>query len=175
MNSEGQLQRVVVAELHKPRGIRGELIGRSLTDVPGRFESLLQAHAHLTSGVDVPVTLTSAREHKGDWLFKFEGVDSIEQADRFRGAELWVPPTERAELPEGEFFQSDLVGLQVLDVASGKPLGTVEDLQQYGGPPLLVLTYEGRELLIPFVPEICTVDLLAKVIRATLPDGLLEL
>ena len=175
MNSKQAKQRVVVAQLQKPRGIRGELVGRSLTDVPGRFDSLPQAHAHLTTGEDVPVTLTGAREHKGDWLFKFAGVDSIEQADRFRGADLWVTPTERAELPSGEFFQSDLVGLQVVDVTSGKPLGVVEDLQQYGGPPLLVLTYEGREVLIPFVPEICNVDLPAKVIRATLPDGLLEL
>jgi hypothetical protein len=84
-----------------------------------------------------------------------------------------VPVTERAELPSGEFFQSDLVGLQVIDVPSGQPLGVVEDLQHYGGPPLLVLTYQGREVLIPFVPEICNVDLSAKVIRATLPDGLI--
>lgn len=174
MNKETP-QRVVVAELHKPHGVRGELSGRSLTDIPDRFESLLQAHAHLTSGEDVPVTLTSAREHKGDWLFKFAGVDSIDQANRFRGAEIWVPPTERAELPSGEFFQSDLVGLQLVDALSGHPLGVVEDLQQYGGPPLLVLTYQGREVLIPFVPAICTVDLSAKVIRAALPDGLLEL
>jgi 16S rRNA processing protein RimM len=173
--SKENSERVVVAELQKPRGIRGELIGRSLTDIPDRFESLRQSHAHLATGEDVPVELTSARPHKEDWLFKFAGVDSIEQANRFRGAELWVPVTERAELPSGEFFQSDLVGLQVIDVPSGQPLGVVEDLQHYGGPPLLVLTYQGREVLIPFVPEICNVDLSAKVIRATLPDGLLEL
>jgi ribosomal 30S subunit maturation factor RimM len=35
---------------------------------------------------------------------------------------------------------------------------------------------EGREVLIPFVPEICrTVDVQAKRIGVTLPDGLLEL
>jgi len=174
LNSQNNL-RVVVAEIQKPRGIRGELIVRSLSDVPGRLKSLRQAFAHLTTGEDVPVELEAAREHKGDWLLKFAHVDSIEQADRFRGAELWVPPSERAELPSGEFFQSDLIGLQVVDTAAQRPLGAVEDLQQYGGPPLLVLKYEGREVLIPFVPEICQVDLEAKLIRATLPDGLLEL
>ena len=138
MSKEPQSQRVVVAELQKPRGIRGELIGRSLTDVPGRFQSLQNAYVHLTSGEDVPVELTNARQHKDDWLFKFAGVDSIEQADRFRGAELWVPLENRGELPGGEVFQSDLVGLAVVDVASGKSLGVVEDLQHYGGPPLLV-------------------------------------
>jgi 16S rRNA processing protein RimM len=170
-----QSQRVVVAEILKPRGLRGELIARSQTDIPGRLETLRQAHAHLTNGEDVAVELTEAWPHKNDWVLKFAGVDSIERADQFRGAEVWVPLEERSELPGGEFFQSDLVGLPVMDAMNSKPLGVVEDVQQYGGPPLLVLRYEGREVLIPFVPEICEVDLAAKVIRATLPDGLLEL
>jgi 16S rRNA processing protein RimM len=175
LNSSNSLERVIVAEIQKPRGIRGELTARSQTDIPGRLESLRQAHAHLANGEDVAVELTAAWQHKDDWVLKFAGVDSIEQADRFRDAELWVPPAERGELPPGEFFQADLVGLPVIDAASDRRLGVVEDLQQYGGPPLLVLTYEGREVLIPFVPAICNVDTAAKVIRATLPDGLLEL
>jgi 16S rRNA processing protein RimM len=106
---------------------------------------------------------------------KFGGVDSIEQADKFRGSELWVPRPERAELPEGEFFESDLRGLSVQDALTAKELGVVEDVQQYGGPPLLSLKYQGKEVLIPFVPAICNVDLAARVIRVTLPDGLLDL
>ena len=173
MNSEGE--RVVVAEILKPRGVRGELLARSQTDIPGRLETLRQAQAHLRSGEDVAVELEQAWRHKEDWVLKFAGVDSIEQADQFRGSELWVPPSERAELPDGEFFESDLVGLSVVDAATAKQFGVVEEVQQYGGPPLLGLTYEGREVLIPFVPAICDVDLVARVIRVTLPDGLLEL
>jgi 16S rRNA processing protein RimM len=168
-------QRVVVAEIQKPRGLRGEMIARSQTDIPGRLETLREARAHLANGEDVAVEIAEAWRHKEDWVLKFAGVDSIEQANKFRGAELWVPLEERSELPSGEFFQADLLGLSVVDVASTKQLGVVADIQQYGGPPLLVLEYEGREVLIPFVPAICEVDLPAKVIRATLPDGLLEL
>jgi 16S rRNA processing protein RimM len=168
-------QRVVVAEIVKPRGIRGELLARSQTDIPGRLETLRQVQAHLQTGGDVAVELEKAWQHKEDWVLKFAGVDSIEQADVFRGAELWVSMAERAGLPEGEFFESDLVGLTVFQAATSRQLGLVEDVQHFGGPPLLVLTVEGRELLIPFVPAICEVDLPAKVIRVTLPDGLLEL
>jgi len=167
--------RVVVAEILKPRGIRGELLARSQTDIPGRLESLRVAQAHLADGGNVAVEIERAWQHKEDWVLKFAGVDSIEQADKFRGSELWLPMAERAELAEGEFFESDLVGLSVLDALTAKELGVVEDVQQYGGPPLLSLKYEGREVLIPFVPAICNVDLTAKVIRVTLPDGLLDL
>ncbi len=171
MNSD----KVVVAEILRPRGIRGELLARSQTDIPGRLESLSRAHVRLVDGSDVAVELEQAWQHKDDWVLKFSGVDSIEQADKFRRSELWVPMTERAALPGGEFFQSDLVGLRVFDAATANELGVVEDVQQYGGPPLLSLKYEGREVLIPFVPAICNVDLAAKVIRVTLPDGLLDL
>jgi len=174
-SAKGADERVVVAQILKPRGIRGELVARSQTDIPGRLETLRQAHAHLAIGQDVAVELTAAWPHKDDWVLKFAGVDSIEQADPFRGAELWVPPEERSALPSGEFFESDLVGLQVVDVTTAQPLGVVEDVQHYGGPPLLSLTYQGRVVLIPFVPAICAVDLPARLIRATLPGGLLEL
>lgn len=168
-------QRVVVAEILKPRGIRGQVLARSQTDVPGRLEGLRQAQAHLRSGLDVAVEIVEAWPHKEDWVLKFAGVDSIEQADPFRGAEVWVPAAERAELPAGDFFEADLVGLSVLDVASLETLGVVDSIEHYGGPPLLVVNYQGRELLIPFAPAICEVDLPAKVIRAALPAGLLEL
>ncbi len=167
--------RVVVAEILKPRGIRGELLARSQTDIPGRLESLSRAHVRLADGSDVAVELERAWQHKQDWVLKFVGVDSIEQAEKFRSSELWVPMAERAALPEGEFFESDLLGLSVLDAITASELGVVEDVRQYGGPPLLSLKYEGREVLIPFVPAICNVDLPAKVIRVTLPDGLLDL
>jgi 16S rRNA processing protein RimM len=167
--------RVVLAEIFKPRGVRGELLARSLTDIPGRLENLAKAQVHLANGQDVEVELAQAWRHKDDWVLKFAGVDSIEQADVFRGAELWVPEAERGALPAGEFFESDLVGLSVVDAATAGVLGVVDDVQQYGGPPLLSFEYKGREVLIPFVPAICIVDLPAKVIRVTLPDGLLEL
>jgi len=168
-------ERVVVAEILKPRGIRGELLARSETDIPGRLELLHKAQAHLASGENVAVEVEKAWQHQEDWVLKFAGVDSIEQADLFRGAELWVPAAERGALPEGEFFQSDLVGLNVVESATAGTLGVVEGIEEYGGPPLLVVRYLGREVLIPFVPAICDVDLAARSIRVTLPDGLLDL
>jgi 16S rRNA processing protein RimM len=168
-------ERVVVAEIFKPRGIRGELLGRSQTDIPGRLEALQSANARLADGRDVIVEFERVWRHQDDWIFKLAGVDSIEQAEPFRGADIWVPRTERAELPGDEFFQSDLVGLNVLDGATASELGVVEEIERYGGPPLLKVKYKGREVLIPFVPAICAVDLAARVIRVTLPEGLLEL
>jgi 16S rRNA processing protein RimM len=176
----GNPERVVLAEVFRPRGIRGELIARSLTDVPGRLKELKSAWVQFADGSDAAVTLEEAWEHKGDWVLKFAGVDSTDDADRFRGADLWVPRSERAPLPDGEYYEADLIGSRVVDGTSDELIGTVTGWQHFGGPPLMEVTRAegkaGREVLVPFVPAICRkVDLEARTIEVDLPDGLLDL
>jgi 16S rRNA processing protein RimM len=121
------------------------------------------------------VEIQEVWQHKDGWIFKFAGVDAIEAANEFRGADLWVPVAERAELPDGDYFQSDLTGCELVDSGSGRVVGVVEGWQQYGGPPLMELTVDGRETLIPFVSSECQIDLGARVIRTKLPEGILDL
>jgi 16S rRNA processing protein RimM len=170
------LERVVIAEILRPRGNRGEVLAKSQTDVPGRLENLKRAVARLADGSDVPVEIAAAWAHKGDWVLKFVGIDSIDAAERFRRAELWVSLPNRGTLPEGEFFQTDLVGCTVTDAATGRCLGAVAGWQQYGGPPLMEVSVDGREVLIPFVGSICRrIDLAARTITVEVPEGLLDL
>jgi 16S rRNA processing protein RimM len=168
-------EKVVLAEIVRVRGIRGELVARSQTDIPGRLATLKQALVELPDGSDVEVTITSAWEHKGDWVIKLAGIDTIEAAERLRGGDLWVKQADRASLAEGEFFQSDLTGCQLIDSRTGDPVGIVEGWQEYGGPPLMEVRNGEREHLVPFVGPLCEVDLQAKTIRTELPEGLLEL
>jgi 16S rRNA processing protein RimM len=170
------LERVVVAEILRPRGNRGEVLAKSQTDVPGRLENLKRAVARLADGSDLPIEIAAVWAHKGDWVLKFVGIDSIDAAERFRRADLWVSLPNRGTLPEGEFFQADLIGCTVRDAATGKCLGTVAGWQQYGGPPLMEVSLDGREVLIPFVNSICHhINLTARTITVELPEGLLDL
>jgi 16S rRNA processing protein RimM len=167
---------VVLAEIRRPRGNRGELLATSQTDVPGRLPNLKRAIARLADGSEVAVDIEAAWPHKDFWVVKLAGVNSISAAEPFCGAELRVPISERGKLAEGEYFQSDLIGCAVVDSNSGTVLGRVAGWQQYGGPPLMQLTVDAREVLIPFVPPICReVDLAGRKITVELPQGLLEL
>jgi 16S rRNA processing protein RimM len=170
------LERVVVAEVLRPRGNRGEVLAKSQTDVPGRLENLKHAVARLPDGSDVPVEIAAAWAQKGDWVLKFAGVDSIDAAERFRRADLWVSLPDRGTLAEGEFFRTDLVGCTVRDASTGRCLGVVAGWQQYGGPPLMEVSVDSREVLIPFVSSICRhIDLAGRTITVELPEGLLDL
>jgi 16S rRNA processing protein RimM len=167
---------IVVAEIVRARGNRGEVVVNSHTDVPKRLETLKQAQARLVNGRDIPIEIEGSWMHKGQWVLKLRGVNSIGEAERFRGADIWVNRQERGELANGEYFQADLIGCRLVDADSGTNLGVIEGWQQYGGPSLMEVRNDQKQALVPFVSEICQrVDLASRSIAVKLPEGLLEL
>jgi len=110
--------------------------------------------------------------HGNHLIFKFRGVDTISDAEKLAGAEVAIPFEQRAALGDEEYYESDLIGCEVVD-ASGRSLGQVTDFEETGGTPLL---HVGEDLLIPFARSICTtIDPSNKRIVVNLPSGLLTL
>jgi 16S rRNA processing protein RimM len=164
-----------VAVLGKSRGNRGEVTALALSDKPERYEALREVYLFGPgeSGRAERYQVESTWFHNGTLIFKFQGVDTISDAEPLAGAEVRVPMSERAPLEPGEFFQSDLVGCEVVDRRTGESLGRVSGWEDSGGPGLLVV--EGS-LLIPFARAICVeIDPEAKRIAVELPEGLKEL
>ena len=101
--------------LTRPWGIRGELTAIPFSDHPERFQSL--GRVYLFGGGAAPEQheVESVRDASGSLLFKFRGIDSMSDAEPWRGAEVRIPREERPALDPGEFFLSDLVGCEVVE------------------------------------------------------------
>ncbi len=163
---------VAVALLGKTRGNRGELTAFALGSKPERYERLREVYL-FGAGEPERLEVESTWFHRGALVFKFRGVDTISDAERFVGAEVRIPAAERDPLEPGEFYQSDLIGCELVDRRTGATLGRVENWQDAGGAGLLVV--EG-DRLIPFARSICVeIDVAAKRILVELPEGLLDL
>ena len=164
---------VVVGRLIRVRGNRGELIGEIYSSQPGRAEKLRDVTLEL-NGQRRPAQVEEYWVHGDRPIFKFAGIDSIDAAQAWAGADILVPEAERAGPGDGEYSHVDLIGCEVL---GPKLIGAVKGLEDCGGPVLLkVETPDGREILIPFARAICReIDVAAKIIRVELPEGLLEL
>lgn len=105
---------------------------------------------------------------------KLEGVDSLSQADRLAGLDVFVPERFLRKRAEDEFYLFQLIGCRVSG-SDGRPIGRVEDVVSAGGSELLRVESEGREILIPFHRSICIeVDVEAKEIKIDPPKGLLD-
>ncbi len=144
---------VTVARLGRAWGNRGELAAVSLTSKPERFQRLGEVFLFRDgSARAVRSRWRRCGNTRGEWIFKFRGVDTIseaEQLERRRGAH---PDGERVALEEGEYFQSDLIGCEVRDRATGELVGVVTGWEDAGSAGLLEV---GERLLIPFARSIC--------------------
>ena len=166
---------VAVAKIIRPRGLRGEAVAEVLTDFPERFEGLGDVTAVMPGGERRELKLEKAWFQKERIVLKFEGLDSVDDAEALRDAEICIPEQDAVELDEGEFFDWQLEGCEAV-TTEGEVIGKVRELLRTGGTEVLVIdASDGREVLIPFAESICTeVDIDAKRITVDPPEGLLE-
>jgi len=168
--SQAQSEWVTVAVLGRTRGNRGEVTALPLSSKPERYEELKEVFLF---GSGERFEVESTWFHQASLVFKFKGIDSISDAERLAGAEVRVPKSQRAALEPGEYFQSDLVGCEVVDRRTGQSYGRVRAWQDGGGSGLLEVE-DG--LLIPFARAICVeIDPGSKRIAVELPEGLKDL
>ncbi len=168
---------VAIARIAKPRGLRGEMAADILTDFPERFESLKKVFAVGSDSNSAECEIEKFWFQKNRIILKFVGVDSIEEADKFRGFEVCILESEVVELDENEFFNWDLQGCEV-ETVQGRKLGKVLELMRTGASEILVVSNRldpKKDFLIPFVEAICIeVDIENKLIKVNTPEGLLE-
>jgi 16S rRNA processing protein RimM len=140
---------VAIGRIDRPQGRRGEVVVTPFSDRPDRFPKLERAFVPGPGGTLRELAVTSRWPHKGRWVLKVEGVDSIDDADGLRGLELRIGEEELAPLPEGSYYDHQLRGLEVVDADSGERLGVVRGLIETGGVPVLAVDTAGGESLIP--------------------------
>jgi 16S rRNA processing protein RimM len=174
------IDRLTLARLLRPRGIRGEIAAEILTDFPERLTKLREVWLWDGNSAE-PRTAKVAKcwlstSRGGQAIFHFAGVDSIEEAEKLRGLEVQVPLSQRTKLAAGTYYISELVGCEVWDVLNAQEkIGVVIGVQEAGTPVLEVETPEG-EVLIPLAVEICTkIDVASRRIEVKMPEGLREL
>jgi 16S rRNA processing protein RimM len=189
---------VTVARILRARGNKGEVAAELLTDFPDRLHQRKEVFLSANSAAPQKATLQSFwvdRNHPGQCVFHFVDVSSIDDAEKLRGLNVQIPWVQRAELPYGSYFVTDLIGCSVFQLPTASPpvasspcslaespalLGQVRDVYFPGegqlGTPLLALDTSQGELLVPLAADICKkVDLPARRIEVLLPDGLRDL
>jgi len=164
---------IPVGRIFRERGRIGELTAEIYSSQPGRAEKLKDVMLSL-AGLKRPVQVERLWYHNGRPVFKFVGIDSISDAEIWRGADLLAPESERARPEQGEYSHADLIGCEIW---APEPMGIVRGIEDFGGQTLLrIEKTAGGEMLIPFANAICReIDVARKVIRAELPEGLADL
>ena len=158
---------VIVGQVRRPVGLRGEVVVGPTGNDPSRFSP----GRRLLTQSDPPreLWIRESRSYRGAVAVQFREVDSIEAAEGLRGVWLCVPVEELPALPPGVFYHYQILGLEVLD-ASGVSLGRVDSILETGGNDVYCVREGEQEILIPAVREyVARVDLAGKRIWLAVP------
>ena len=135
-----------------PHGVRGEVRVYPTTDEISRFSevgTLLLSK----EGVRSLRTIESVKQLKGMVALKLSGIDSVEEAEKIRNADLLIRRDQSSPLKEGQYFIGDLLDLLAVR-EDGTEVGTVEDVLKTGANSVLVIKKkDGKELLLPVIPD----------------------
>lgn len=167
---------LIIGEITKPHGVRGEVRVEMLTEVPERYRALEEVFvAKNERHTPQAITLESVRFHQGKALVKFEGYNYRDEVEKLRKWLILIPADQAIPLEDGEFFYYQLLGMSVVS-DKGEPLGEVTDIIQTGANDVFVVAHpEKGEILIPDTEEVVTnVDGDVRTITVHIIPGLFE-
>lgn len=153
----------------KPHGLKGDVVVYLLTDFPERYQEGRTYSVLLTTGVRLPLSITRLGSLSDRLLVHFNGIDTVEDADRLRSAYIEVPYEDRMPLDPDTYYIDDIIGLQVW-TDTGEYVGDVDEVISGAAYDL----YRTGDVLIPAISQFVeSIDIDAKRIVIHPIPGLL--
>ena len=162
---------LAIARILAPRGVKGEVRARILTDFPERFAGLSTVYVGESLKA---MRILSARVHRNLVFLKFEGYDTVEAAEKLRGQFVRVPASEAYPLPEDHYYWHQVLDLEVW-TTGGEYLGRIVDILERPANDVYVVQGDRGEILVPAIEDVVkSIDLKeGKMIIEPIP-GLLD-
>lgn len=159
---------VAVGRITRAHGVHGEVAVLVISEVPERFRD----GATVWTEGGRALTVSASRPHGDRMLVRFEGVGGREQADALRGTLLVVPESASPALPEGSWWDHQIVGCAV-ETDAGRALGTVRDVIHTSANDVWsVVDAAETETLIPVIADVIVeVDVAGRrIVARDVPD-----
>ena len=158
----------VIANTH---GIRGEVKVYPTTDDVTRYKKLKEVL--LDTGKEYKtLEIASTRFFKNLVIVKFKGIDNINDIEQYKGHDLYVTRENAIPLEEGEYYLADIIDAKVV-TEDGEDFGILKDVLETGANLVYVVEHEGKEVLLPVIPEcVKNVDVSAGIVTVHIMEGL---
>jgi len=169
-------KRTTIGKIVGAHGINGMMLIFPLTDFPERFFNMKELVADKPGRPRRTLEVKSIRpyEGKGTLFFEAYGVTDRDAAEALKGSIITIAAEDRVELSEDEYWTDDIVGISVVEAATGKPLGRVEEIIFTGSNDVyMVRTGDGKLQPLPAIGDaVKNVDVEKSVMTVVIPEGL---
>jgi len=139
---------LTIGRVLAPWGLKGDAKVEIHTDFPQRFAPDRTVYVG-----QIPMTIQRSRPQKGNIILKLAGIDNIEQVEGLKGKYLQIPQSESMALEDDEYYQYQLIGLEV-STSEGRLLGKIERILVTGSNDVYVVVGQDKEYLIPAIEDV---------------------
>lgn len=140
---------ICVGNITGPHGVKGWV--KVFSNTSPRENILNYSPWRIVAGEQVQIVTVSGRLQGKNVVAQIDGVEQREQAVELVGSKIYISAEQLPQLDDGEYYWSDLIGLEV-ESLDAEPLGAVETMLETGANDVMVLRGD-RERLIPFVMD----------------------
>ena len=165
------MEKIMIGKIVNVVGLKGEVKVYNYSD----SDEIYRTTEAVYVGDDL-VGIENVRLQKNMVILKLAGISDRDGAEAVRGKELFITESDLPELPEGQYYIRDLIGMTVKE-ENGEILGKVSDVLQNTAQDIFeVENADGRKILIPKVDQfVLEIDKAAGKIRVRLIEGMLDL
>ncbi|MDP4219584.1 MAG: ribosome maturation factor RimM [Bacteroidota bacterium] len=150
----GEEEQILIGIIRRAHGLKGEVLVESYTFDKARFGSLKMVKLKFQKKADLHYTVSASRTVPQGILLMFDEVKDRTGADALRGAEIYIPISERMPLSEGRAYYDELAGMKVVDDDSDEELGTVKEVMPMpAGDVYVIRLIDGSEKLVTSAGE----------------------
>lgn len=175
MSKIGVKDLILIGHVIRPQGLTGLL---RIVSYAQSSETFLEAGSvFLNKGQNEfeESKVVSIRPHGSVYLLRLSALNSVDQAEVFRGAEILIRKDSLIKKDEDEFFYYELLGLNVY-LITGQYLGVLKEIFPTGSNDVYVVRNQEKEFLIPAVHEVIKeINIPQKRMVISPPKGLLDL
>lgn len=165
------MEKIKIGKIVNTVGLKGEVKVYNYSDSIEIYETIESIYVE-----DRLTVIENVRAQKNMVILKLEGADDRNAAEALRGKELYITEDDLPELPEGQYYVRDLIGMRVTE-EDGNLLGHVTDVLQNTAQDIFEVESEnGKKLLIPKVDQfVLDIDAEKREITVRLIEGMLDL
>lgn len=153
-------------------GIKGMVKVNPFTDDISQFEKMETILVD-KKGSLLEMQIEEVKYSKNQILLKLKGIETVEDAEKYRNCYLKLPREKARKLPKNTYFIADLIGLEVYK-EDGSLLGKVDDIYNTGASDIYIIKDTlGKQILLPAIKEVIKqIDLEQEKIVVHLLEGL---
>ncbi|MGF6376181.1 16S rRNA processing protein RimM [Clostridiales Family XIII bacterium PM5-7] len=165
------MEKIKIGRIVNAVALRGEVKVYHYSDYKERFEEFDTIIAD-----DKEYKIEKVRFQQNMVILKLSGVDDRNAAEALKNTDVYITEADLRELPEDTFYIKDLVGLNIVEIETDKPIGKLKDVLQNSAQDVyLIELLSGGTGMIPAVSEfIKEINMEEGFIKVKLIEGMID-